>query len=87
MIALQLQTAPSDHDEVAPEVRQLLRDLLAELPEPYSSVLSLVELEGISIADAASHLELREASVRLLYREGRRRLRGVVMSHAEAGLI
>ncbi|MEA2682936.1 MAG: hypothetical protein QOK05_1264 [Chloroflexota bacterium] len=87
MIALQLTDTPVDDAGTAdnPEVRRVLEDLLDELPDPYADVLKMVELDGISIADSASRLELREASMRLLYREGRRRLRDVVLAHSEAG--
>jgi len=68
-----------------PETFQRLASLVEELPEPYSTVLRVVELDGGSFADAASFLELREASIRLLYTEGRRRLKTIVLAHSESG--
>ena len=70
-----------------PETFERLASMVTELPEPYSTVLRVVELDGGSFADAASFLDLREASVRLLYVEGRRRLRMIVLAHSEAGLL
>jgi DNA-directed RNA polymerase specialized sigma24 family protein len=87
LIALQAIDQEGDTSGPAADVRRQFREMLAELPEPYSRVLEMVELEGISLADAASLLVLREASMRLIYREGRRRLRDVVIRRSEAGLL
>lgn len=62
-----------------------LAGLVKELPDPYRTVLRVLELDGGSFADAASFLDLREASIRLLYTEGRRRLKAIVLSHSELG--
>ncbi|MFN2463113.1 MAG: sigma factor-like helix-turn-helix DNA-binding protein [Candidatus Dormibacteria bacterium] len=50
------------------------RRLVDQLPDPYHSLLVMVQLEKASFADAARALGLREGSVRLLYAEGCRRL-------------
>ena len=62
-----------------------LSHLVNELPDPYRTVLRVLELDGGSFADAAMFLDLREASVRLLYTEGRRRLKAIVLTYSEAG--
>ena len=62
-----------------------LAGLVRELPDPYRTVLRVLELDGGTFADAATFLDLREASVRLLYVEGRRRLKAIVLSHSESG--
>jgi DNA-directed RNA polymerase specialized sigma24 family protein len=87
LIALQRIEQEGEAGGPAAEVRRQFKEMLAELPEPYSRVLEMVELEGISLVDAASLLVLREASIRLIYREGRRRLRDVVIRRSEAGLL
>ena len=81
---LAVQPGPSDVGE-DDEVRGSLAALLAELPDPYALVLSLVELEGATLAEVAEFMGLSPASLRLLYIEGRRRLRDVVMARTETG--
>ena len=84
MLAVQLE--PHDVGDES-DVRESLAALLAELPEPYALVLSLVELEGATLADVAEFMALSPASLRLLYMEGRRRLRDVVLARTETGTI
>jgi DNA-directed RNA polymerase specialized sigma24 family protein len=74
--------------ELTPEqedLRELLAQLIGELEQPYATVVGLVEVEGASFAETALAMGLGSASVRLLYAEGRRRLRSVVLAHSEAG--
>jgi DNA-directed RNA polymerase specialized sigma24 family protein len=80
-----------DHSQVAtrgPEdvrLGELLANLVAELPEPYLTVLTMVEIGGVSFDETGVAMALSPASVRLLHTEGRRRLREVVRAHSEAG--
>ncbi|MGI8610169.1 MAG: hypothetical protein ACR2MY_13275 [Candidatus Dormibacteria bacterium] len=67
------------------DLRERLASLIAELPEPYALVLGLIEIEKASPNEAAGFLGLGEASLRLLYAEGRRRLRDIVLKHTELG--
>lgn len=88
MLAVQASTAhPDPSGPQRRDTREILAALLSELPEPYSVVLGLVELEEASFAEAATILGLSPASLRLLYTEGRRRLRDVVIAHTETGNI
>lgn len=57
------------------ELVDLLLGFLGELPRRQREVFDLVELQGISINDAASELRIRPASVRGSLFKARRRLR------------
>ena len=80
-------TVPGTAGTGTPETEtfERLSRLVNELPDPYRTVLRVLELDSGSFADAATFLDLREASVRLLYIEGRRRLKAIVLTHSEAG--
>ena len=71
--------APEETEPAGRAGRQELVDLLlgflGELPRRQREVFDLVELQGISINDAASELRIRPASVRGSLFKARRRLR------------
>ena len=53
------------HTRAAREERaQLLRDIIAQMPEEYRSVLTLKHIEGLSRSEIAATLEITEASVK-----------------------
>ncbi len=88
MIALHTDLAAgSDERARDRDLHEALRRLIAGLPEPYAMVLSRVDLDGVTLAEVATSLGLGTASVRLLYAEGRRRLRAIVLHHSEAGTL
>ena len=86
MLALQVDQFPEGGTQQR-DTRDRLAALLEELPEPYRLILGLVELEGATLADVASLLQLSRASLRLIYIEGRRKLREIVLAHTDAGTL
>mgnify|MGYP001765114744 CR=1 FL=1 len=57
--------------------------LLAGLPRQQRLAMALFYVEGLSVAEVASTLQLSEGAVRFHLHQGRARLRGLVGEHKE----
>lgn len=71
------------HDEAIEmqEMRQIVRDSIAELPEPYRAVLLLRDIEELSTDETAEALELSPAGVRTRLHRARQALKSLLDEH------
>jgi hypothetical protein len=69
--------SPSEpsHDELAPELRQMIREELDRIPDSYRQALTLCYLEGLSHQEAASRLGWPVGTVKARLVRGRRLMR------------
>jgi RNA polymerase sigma factor (sigma-70 family) len=63
------------HEELAPEVRQMIRDELDRLPDSYRQPVTLCYMEGLTHREAASRLGWPVGTVKVRLVRGRRLLR------------
>jgi RNA polymerase sigma factor (sigma-70 family) len=63
------------HDELAPELRQMIREELDRLPDSYCQALTLCYMEGLTHQEAASRLGWPVGTVKVRLLRGRRLLR------------
>jgi RNA polymerase sigma factor (sigma-70 family) len=63
------------HDELAPELRQMIREELDRLPDSYRQALTLCYMEGLTHQEAASRLGWPVGTVKVRLLRGRRLLR------------
>ena len=68
------------------ELRQCLKEALADLPEEQRQVLVLRHISGLSPAEIAERLGKSESSVHGLHHRGRARLRAVLSERGAAPL-
>ncbi len=61
----------------------LVRECIAELPEPHQAVITLRDVEGLSTTEVASLLELSDANVRVILHRARARVRTAVEARWE----
>lgn len=80
----------ADHDPVEPrdrhlsvEVRLDIQDALAQLPEGQRLALVLVDMHGLSIAEAASVLEVAEGTVKSRCSRGREAMAEILGLHRD----
>jgi hypothetical protein len=68
---------PSDHshEELAPELRQMIREELDRIPDSYRQALTLCYLEGLTHQEAASRLGWPVGTVKARLVRGRRLMR------------
>lgn len=78
-LAPDAQAGPEERFE-AMELRRLLQLLFSELPERQRTAFDLVELQGMSSADAAEVMGLEPVSVRAHLFKARRRMRERILS-------
>jgi RNA polymerase sigma-70 factor (ECF subfamily) len=69
---------------VGPAFHEVVDSALAALPVRYRQVVRLVDIDGLSYAEAAGLLGMREATVTSRLRRARRRIR---VRLAAAGLV
>jgi RNA polymerase sigma factor (sigma-70 family) len=69
--------SPSDHshEELAPELRQMIREELDRIPDSYRQALTLCYLEGLTHQEAASRLGWPVGTVKVRLVRGRRLMR------------
>ncbi len=65
----------NSHQELSPEVRQLIREELSRLPESYRQPLELCYMEGLTHQEAASRLGWPVGTVKARLVRGRRLMR------------
>lgn len=63
------------------ETRKLVRDSIAELPEPYRAVLLLRDIEELNTEEAAEALEISPAAVRTRLHRARQALKSLLDEH------
>ncbi|NNN03583.1 MAG: RNA polymerase sigma factor [Acidimicrobiaceae bacterium] len=61
----------------------LVREAIAQLPEPQQAVITLRDVEGLSTSEVADLLELSDANVRVILHRARSRVRADVEARRE----
>lgn len=61
------------------ELRQLLEDVVMGLPSHYRTVIMMRDVEGLSISEIASILDLTEQNVKVRLHRGRAQARGAIL--------
>lgn len=69
------------------EIRQLLEQAIARLPDPFRIVFMLREVEGLSVDDAAEALGLAPATIKTRHFRARRRLQDDLAPELKAALV
>jgi RNA polymerase sigma-70 factor (ECF subfamily) len=71
-------TATPEADAARLQVRRVLESAIDDLPEDFRVVFILREVEGCSVAETATALDIREETVKTRLHRARRLLRGVL---------
>lgn len=69
------------------EIRQLLEQAIARLPDPFRIVFMLREVEGLSVDDAAEALGLAPATIKTRHFRARRRLQDDLAPELKTALV
>lgn len=80
------QTQP-DGSVARAQIRQLLEDAIARLPDPFRLVFMLREVEGLSVDEAAEALGIAAATVKTRHFRARRRLQDELAPDLKSALV
>lgn len=68
------------------QARELLEQVIEELPDAFRTVLMLRDVEGMSVEETAAHLEIKSATVKTRLHRARKMMRAALASHAASTL-
>ena len=80
------QNAAPDTELMRGQVRELLEQAIAQLPEEFRPVFVLREIEGLSVQETAEALDLIPATVKTRHLRARRRLQKALAPELKAAL-
>ncbi|WDR01569.1 RNA polymerase sigma factor [Devosia algicola] len=85
-LPLSLNPLPADSEVDRTEMRTLLEHAISELPEVFRLVFIMRDIEGLSVAETAQHLDLKPETVKTRLHRARRALR-LALSEQLSGAI
>lgn len=77
---------PPDAGHARAQLRSLLEQAIAELPDPFRTVFVLREVEGLSVEETAEALDLVPATVKTRHHRARQRLQQALAPEVKAAL-